>query len=252
MMWKTAFHAEFQKAKRRHELLLCLLVPLVIIVWVGGLQKAGEDELANGYSELFYSIPVINAILLPVMMAVLASRLWDMEVKGSTTKLLYTLQSRKSLFAGKVSFGLLEVLLTTALEMGMIRLLGIIKGYTEKFPVGQFWYLAVCTLVVNVMLFLSEWLLMLLFENPLPAICVGIVGAMIGLFSAFMPEIVSYFVPWGYYVPLGGYEVKVWEQETHTVLYGTRGMNWGLLGFTILLAAVFLAAAWRVMRNKEV
>ena len=144
------------------------------------------------------------------------------------------------------------MLLTTALEMGMIRLLGIIKGYTEKFPVGQFWYLAVCTLVVNVMLFLSEWLLMLLFENPLPAICVGIVGAMIGLFSAFMPEIVSYFVPWGYYVPLGGYEVKVWEQETHTVLYGPRAMNWGLLGFSALLAVIFLAAAWRVMRNKEV
>lgn len=250
-MWKTAFRAEFQKAKRRHELLLCLLVPLVIVVWVGGLQPAGEDELANGYSALFYSIPIINAILLPVMMSVLASRLWDMEVKGSTTKLLYTLQSRESLFAGKVCFGLLEVLLTTVFEMGMLRILGLAQGYTEKFPAGQFWYLAVCTLAVNVMLFLSEWLLILLFENPLPALCVGIVGAMVGVFSAFMPEIVSYFVPWGYYVPLSGYEVKVWNQADHTVLYGTRAMNWGLLSFSALLAVIFLAAAWRVMKNKE-
>ena len=252
MMWKTAFHAEFQKAKRRHELLLCLLVPLVIIVWVGGLQKAGEDELANGYSELFYSIPVINAILLPVMMAVLASRLWDMEVKGSTTKLLYTLESRQSLFAGKVSFGLLEVLLMTGLEMLFVRLLGRVQGYTEAFPAGQFGYLALCTLVVNVMLFLSELLLMLRFENPLPAICIGIVGALVGLFSAFMPAIVSYFVPWGYYVPLSSYEVSVWEKETHTVLYGTRAQNWPLLGVAVLLAAVCFAAAWRIMKTKEV
>ncbi len=64
-------------------------------------------------------------------------------------------------------------------------------------------------------------------------------------------EIVSYFVPWGYYVPLSGYEVKVWNQADHTVLYGTRAMNWGLLSFSALLAVFFLAAAWRVMKNKE-
>ena len=31
-----------------------------------------------------------------------------MEIKGNTTKLLYTLQSRRSLFAGKAVFGVLE------------------------------------------------------------------------------------------------------------------------------------------------
>ena len=33
-----------------------------------------------------------------------------MEIKGNTAKLLYTLQSRRSLFAGKAVFGVLEVL----------------------------------------------------------------------------------------------------------------------------------------------
>lgn len=36
---------------------------------------------------------------MPLAMAILASRLWDVEVKGCTAKLLYTLQSRRSLFA---------------------------------------------------------------------------------------------------------------------------------------------------------
>ncbi|MEI3249092.1 MAG: hypothetical protein V8R95_01415 [Faecalibacterium sp.] len=53
---------------------------------MGGLAPADPGELANGYSALLYSIPVIEAILMPVLMAVLASRLWDMEVKGSTAK----------------------------------------------------------------------------------------------------------------------------------------------------------------------
>ena len=94
-----SFHAELQKAHRRHDLLLCLLVPLIMILWVGGLAPSDPEELANGYSALLYSIPVIEAILMPVLMAVLASRLWEIEVKGSMPKFLYTLQERRSLFA---------------------------------------------------------------------------------------------------------------------------------------------------------
>ena len=186
------------------------------------------------------------------MMALLASRLWDIELKGGTPKLLYTLQSRRSLFAGKAAFGLLEVLLTTLLEMGSALLLGRFSGYTEPFPAGQFYYLAVCTFAVNAMLFFSEFLLMLWFQNPLPALCVGIVGALLGIFSAFMPPIVSYFVPWGYFIPLSAYEVALWDQETHLVLYGTRPFHWGLLAFTMFLSAVLFVLAWRHVQKQEV
>ena len=247
-----SFHAELQKAHRRHDFLLCLLVPLIMILWVGGLAPSDPEELANGYSALFYSIPVIEAILMPVLMAVLASRLWEMEIKGSMPKLLYTLQERRSLFAGKAAFGLLEILLVTLLEMGAAVLLGIVQGYTEAFPAGQFVYLTVCTLAVNAMLFFSEFLLMLWFANPLPALCVGIVGALVGLFSAFLPPIVSYFVPWGYYIPLSTYEVANWDEATRTITYGTRAFNWGLLAFTVFLGAVLFYAAWRKVQKLEV
>lgn len=149
----AAFRAELQKARRRHDLLLCLLLPGIVVLWVGGLSPSSPEELANGYSALLYSIPVIEAILLPVMMAVLASRLWDMEVKGNTAKLLYTLQTRRSLFAGKAVFGTLEVLLTAVLELACVPALGRVHGYTEAFPTGQFVYLFVCTVAVDLMLF---------------------------------------------------------------------------------------------------
>ena len=247
-----AFHAEVQKAHRRHELLLCLLVPMILVLWMGRLSPSDPEELANGYSALFYNIPLIESILMPVMMAVLASRLWEVEVKGSMPKLLYTLQSRRSLFAGKAAFGLSEVLLVTLLEMGTIVLLGSVQSYTEPFPSLQFAYLTICTLVVNTMLFCSEFLLMLWCSNPLPALCVGIVGALIGLFSAFMPPVVSYFVPWGYYIPLSTYEITYWDKATHTVTYGIRSFNWGLLIFTVFLGAILFYASWRKVQELEV
>lgn len=248
----AAFRAELQKAHRRHDLALCLLLPGILVLWVGGLSPASPEELANGYSALFYSIPIIEAILLPLMMAVLASRLWDMEVKGNTTKLLYTLQSRRSLFAGKAVFGVLEVLLTIVLELSCIPVLGWVHGYTEAFPRAQFVYLFFCTLAVDLMLFFGEFLLMLWCNNPLSALCVGIVGTLVGLFSAFMPPLVSYFVPFGYYIPLGAYEVANWDQTSHLVTYGTRAYNWGLLAFTVLLGAALFYAAWRKVQTEEV
>lgn len=248
----AAFFAEVQKARRRHDLLFCLLVPLLMLLWVGGLRPASPEELANGYSALLYSLPIINTILLPVLAAVLASRLWDMEVKGCTTKLLYTLQTRRSLFAAKALFGFGQLVFITALELFVAAVLGRVHGYTEAFPFGQMCYLAVCTLAVLAMLYFAEFLLMLLWENPLPALCMGIVGALLGVFSAFMPPWVSYFVPWGYFVPLSAYEVAHWDEASRTVTYGTRPFRWGLLAFTLALAAGLFAACGRTIRSKEV
>ena len=93
---------------------------------------------------------------------------------------------------------------------------------------------------------------MLWVGNPLPALCMGIVGALVGLFSAFMPPLASYFVPFGYYIPLSAYEVANWDMATHTVTYGTRPFNWGLLAFTLALGAVLFALAWRKVQDEEV
>ena len=55
-----SFHTEIQKAHRRHDIWICLLVSLIMIVWAGGLAPSDPEELANAYSALFYSIPVID------------------------------------------------------------------------------------------------------------------------------------------------------------------------------------------------
>ena len=247
-----ALHAELQKAHRRHDLSICLAVPVIVYLWAGAAAPTGTDERANAYSALLYALPVLNAILMPIVTALLASRLWDVEVKGNTTKLLYTLQSRRSLFVGKALLGTGEVLLIALLEMAAAVALGRVQRYTEAFPTVPFLYTGICTLAVDVMLFFAELLLMLKFDNPLPALCIGIVGALVGLLSAFMPAFVSYFVPWGYFIPLCCYEVAHWDQATHTVIYGLRPYNWGLLAFTLVLTAVLFAVVWRMMRDKEV
>ena len=256
-----ALHAELQKARRRHDLLICLAVPVVVYLWAGAEAPTGADELANAYSALFYGVPIINTILMPLAMAILASRLWDVEVKGCTPKLLYTLQSRRSLFAAKAALGLAEIFLIVTLEAAGAPLIGHLQHYfvaqgARRAPpppaAGQAAYLWGCTFAVDCMIFFSELLLTVLLANPLPALCVGILGTLLGLFSAFMPAWIGYFVPWGDFIPLNTYRIADWDQASKVVTYMIVPFQWPLLVATVVLAGILFFAAWYAMRNKEV
>lgn len=236
-----ALRAEFQKAKRRHDLFICLLVPLAAALWSNGAAKAHSS------AALLYSVPIMNAVLMPVAMALLSSRLWDIEIKSDAPKLLCTLQSRESLFFAKAAFGIGEVALTCMLETALLPAL-----CADAAPPAQLAYFFVCTLTVSVMLFFSGLLLTLWFSTPAPALCVGIAGALVGLFSAFMPAFVSYLVPWGYYIPLGSYILTDWNRETRATTYGTRAFNWPLLAWTVFLALALFALTYRAAQEKEV
>ena len=48
-----ALHAELQKARRRHDLIVCLLVPVMALLWCQSAAPTGADELASAYSALF-------------------------------------------------------------------------------------------------------------------------------------------------------------------------------------------------------
>ena len=62
-----ALHAEWQKARGRHDRVLCLAFAVVLYRWLGSTAPTGQDELADAYSALWYGVRIINTILLPVL-----------------------------------------------------------------------------------------------------------------------------------------------------------------------------------------
>lgn len=244
--------AECQKARRRHDLAACLLLPLAVLLWSWYSAPGGTKSAADGYHALLYTLPIMNTVLLPVGMAMLASRLWDVEIKGNFPKLLYTLQSRQSLFLAKSLFGTTEVLLIVTLELAGVFCLGLRNGYQDFPPTEQLLYLFLCTSTVGLMLFFSELMLTVLLANPLPALCTGIAGALIGLFAAFMPSFFCYFVPWSYCIPLGSYMIASWDPDTRIVAYAIRDFNLPLLVWCACLGIFFFGITWYFIRTKEV
>ena len=246
-----ALWAEVQKAHRRYDLPVAVGIGLIVVLWASASAPGTADERATGYSALLYALPIMNAVVMPVGMAALASRIWDAETKGQTCKLLFTLQSRDSLFGAKTALGMLENLLVCALEGLALPVLGMSQGFTEVLNAGIFLWLLLCTFCVNGMLYFLAFLLSIRLANQVAALAVGFCGALLGLFAAFMPPWVSYLIPFGYYIPLSPIGMN-WDADTRIAEMFLRPLCWPLLAFTVLLAAVLARLCRQAITTKEV
>lgn len=246
-----ALWAEVQKAHRRHDLPVAVGIALIVVLWASASAPGTADEQATGYSALLYALPIMNAVVMPVGMAALASRIWDAETKGQACKLLFTLQSRDSLFGAKAALGMLENLLVCFLEGLALPVLGISQGFTEVLNAGIFLWLLLCTFCVNGMLYFLAFLLSIRMANQVAALAVGFCGALLGLFAAFMPPWVSYLIPFGYYIPLSPVGMN-WDADTRIAEMFLRPLCWPLLAATVLLGTGLAGLCRRAIAMKEV
>lgn len=246
-----AFWAEVQKARRRRDLPVAVGIALIVVLWASASAPSTADERATGYSALLYALPIMNAVVMPVGMAALASRIWDAETKGQTCKLLFTLQSRDSLFGAKAALGMLENGLVCVLEGLALPVLGTFRGFTETPDFTLCLWLLLCTFCVNGMLYFLSFLLSIRLSNQAAALAVGFCGALLGLFAAFMPPWVSCLVPFGYYIPLGPVGMN-WDPDARIAHMFVRSLCLPLLGVTVLLAAALAWLCRRSILNKEV
>ena len=84
-------------------LLLCLLVQGAWLWWT--FKSMSHLEIIQGWQHYLYQLPVLNAILLPVLMAVMASRAAEIEHKGTMLRQLYTIQPAGKLLLCKLLYG---------------------------------------------------------------------------------------------------------------------------------------------------
>lgn len=247
----TAFVSELRKAHRRFDLPVTIAIALVVLVWGGASSVKSAAELAIAYSGYFYTIPIMNCVVMPIGMAVLASRIWDAETKGGTCKLLFTLQSRTSLYGAKAALGMLENLLVCAIECGGLLVMGQLQHFTQTLDWAQWFWLFGCTFVVNSLLYFFALFLSVCSNGPVPVLAVGMIGALTGLFTAFMPIVMSFFIPWGYYTPLGAMQM-LWDDATRTSSYEVQPFRFWLLALSAVLAVAAAFAGWQAIKKKEV
>ena len=115
--WKC----EWMKVRyRKIGLILSAFLGIIILWIVWAVRDAPPEEIWDGYRMSFLQISLIDTILMPTMIAMLASRLCDAEVKGDMLKLLCTMEQKGRLFDMKLLMGSVYLAVFVAAELGII------------------------------------------------------------------------------------------------------------------------------------
>ena len=204
---------ESKKHKHRFTLLILIGTILAEMFFLYGNYhtKAGAED---GWLILFYSIPLMNTLFLPIVIASLASRLMDIEHKGDMLKSLYTFSTPKKIFYTKYLYGTLSIVFLMIIQGISIYVNAHMLDFKTDFPIKYTFILEFNTFVTCMTLFTIHMILSFFIKSQAVSISVGIIGSFIGLFSAYLPQsIFQKLLPWGTFTTslFIGYD---WDRET--------------------------------------
>lgn len=205
--------------KLRHKKMGAMVIGIVLfqlIYMIWATRSMGEYELMQGWKGLMYRAFEINIILMPLMIAMMASRLSDIEHKGSTFKYLKTIVSSARLFDTKALCGASYLMGIVILQIGMLLLVGGYRQFGEAIPVGYLGYYLVITFMIDLTLFILQLNLSLIWSNQMIALIVAVVGTFLGLYSMFFSEDVARWILWGYYALLSPVKMN-WDSTTRII-----------------------------------
>lgn len=213
-----ALSMEFYKIRHRKIGLTVLMIIAVQFMWAfWAIKDKDGHKLSQIWMYSLYLFSTINCIMMPILVAVVASRLSDIEHKGNTFKLLKTIIPSGKLFAAKFLCGSFYMMVTVISQILIMIFIGELRGLNEEFPTGYFVYYALFTLGVNLTLLLLQLILSLQFINQMITFIVAIAGSFLGLYSLFFGS-AGKFILWSYYAVLSPVGMN-WDKGTRNVDY---------------------------------
>ena len=245
--------AEFLKSKRKFVFSSLIMLLAVNLFWV--FYTPGEPDaefLREGWMMLLYQFPIINSIVMPLMTALLASRICDGEHRGNMFKQLCTYSSRGALFNSKFLYGVLLVLLYNLIQLASMFIYGYICGFEGNAPLGLYLTYFGTTFFVCITLFMLQLDLSLVFKNQAVSLSVGLLGMFVGLIALFLPQFpwIRASVPWGYFgefITVG----SMWTKENPINSFYYMGFSIPALFRMAAMFIVFYAAGRFMFERKE-
>lgn len=236
----TALRIEFNKTRRRRfGLILAALMGVQILWIIWAFRYMDAHDLQQGWMHSLYQFPVLNSIVMPVIAAIIASRLSDVEHQGQTLKLMDTVMPMGRLFDAKFLCGAFYMLAAIACQLLVIAVIGHAKGFAGEPPAAMLGYYFLFTTVVSLTVLVLQETLSLLVENQMVSLAVGLTGGFAGLFVMFLPQKFSQLIIWGYYgvLMLVGMD---WNRATGSIDYYWVPVDWcGLAAIMIMFCLIY-------------
>lgn len=233
-----ALRLELYKSRRRKLPLVVLSMAAIQGLWLmWSLSNHSADTKAQGYAWCLYQFPLLSAITMPIAIAVLVSRLCDMEHRGATFKALLPMQSAQSLFNAKLICAAICLLLGVLLQLGTIAVAGPIYGFTDSFTTADALSFVIGQYMTGFFLVLLIQVLALKYVNQFIPLVAGLIAALLGLMSMFFSPWVMRLVPSAYYGLLSTLRLD-WDAATRISVYYHEAVN--PIDYLLMIAATIV------------
>ena len=179
---------EYMKTRHCFILTTALVISAMCLCWCL-YGKVTDDIIKHGWRMFLYQFPLVNAIFLPLLSTVIASRLCNIEHKKNMQKLLFCIEKKDKLFDAKLLYGLGIITVCIILMWIVTVIFGIVNGFLSPFPIKLYLLYFIFTLIPTVVIYIFQHTLSMLFKNQAIAFFTGIIGEFIGIFSMFLPSI---------------------------------------------------------------
>lgn len=245
-------YAERMKSRYRKINLAVIGFFLLQFVWSGwAFTKADEHQLAQGYDYMLYQLPLLNTIMMPILLSVIASRLCDTEIKGNTLKLLFTMQKRGNVFDLKLIYGLKYIVIFLLLQILLIFGNGAIWHFTDTAEPKAIVLHFITSMVTAAIVYVIAQTLSLFSRSQIMPLAIGIISAFLGLFSMFFPPAVSSFILWGYFGKFMPVAMD-WNQETRIMNFNPVPFPVGTFALLITAGLIIYGVCKYMFIKKEV
>ena len=248
----TAVRLEVAKTRR---LWIWPVAAALVVVGLGlslPMSRSARAALTapgDPWPQLLLSTSMAAALVSPVLTAVLASRLTEVEHTGGG----WMMAAATGLTPGRLCrakavalSGVLAVAVTV--QVGAEVLVARLLGASTDLSVPHWLGYSLLLVAVDVVSCAWHVLLAARVENQIVTVGVGFLGSFVALFSLLMPPALTRVVPWGYWALITPARQSGSGADGSLVAtYSTPPLGW-VIGFLVLTTAGFLAVTTRLDR----
>ena len=201
---------ELYKLKHRKVFLTFLVILGVELLFVfsnygnnNNFLNMISDPAAPAWEDLIIGPAAINGLFFPILAAVIASRICDMEHKGNTWKLLEcNNQNRRSIWFCKFTIVSTLMMLAIFIQAFIIIAYGNSVGIVQPLPVRTLLGFVLGTAMITFVVVTIQVFFSLVCTNQLIPMSIGMIGALIGFISTLLPPGIRNILIWGNYAEL--------------------------------------------------
>ncbi|BDA64105.1 ABC transporter permease [Actinomyces capricornis] len=244
---------EIAKMRRLRTLPVALaLVGAIVAMSSAGLfsssARAGfTDPTALPWAGLLLNTAFTNAMIGPVMVAVLASRQTEIEHSGAGWNLAATAGLTPGALC-RVKVAALGLVLIPAVlaQSAALVAVGRAVGISVPLDAGQWAVYTLMLIGVDMAMCAFHVWLAAVVDNQLVGVGAGLLGGFVASFMLLAPPWLARLLPWGYYAVITNARF-VQDGERFGVVYSPAPLGW-VVGFLALAALAFTIATRRLDR----